>query len=216
MPLPSPVWSWHGVQIDVEALLAAIEIRRRRSRTAAPSTAAPSTLPVKKRFVVVAACRARPCPRPAGAHSSRRRTDVLGRQRPVPRRVVHVLPAARRRRASAASTRRASHASQLAQALLRLDVIDFSRLQVPAGTRASCSRSNFGSSASMARKNPSWLACSREPLHVEHRVIRHRQPVQREHRRSPRVSAANRIVTSNVTGMNDGQLLSGRPPMFSG
>ena len=29
-------------------------------------------------------------------------------------------------------------------------------------------------------------------------------------------SAANRTVISKVTGMNDGQLLSGRPPMFSG
>ena len=54
-----------------------------------------------------------------------------------------------------------------------------------------------------------------EARHVEDRVVRHRQAVQREHAEDGR-SDAPRIVISNVIGMNAGQLCSGRPPTLIG
>ena len=54
-----------------------------------------------------------------------------------------------------------------------------------------------------------------EPLDIEDGVVGHWKPVQPQHSQ-PATNAANRIVISNVTGMNDGQLNNGRPPMFNG
>ena len=55
-----------------------------------------------------------------------------------------------------------------------------------------------------------------ESRRVEDRVIRLRKPVQREHAEDGAMNAANRIVVSNVGGMNDTQEWYGRPPMLSG
>ena len=79
------------------------------------------------------------------------------------------------------------------------------------GSPSVSSMSNSGS-ARLDAEEEAVARGEREARHVEHRMIRHRQAVQRRACRARRVSAAARIVHSNVTGMNDGQLLNGRPP----
>jgi hypothetical protein len=57
--------------------------------------------------------------------------------------------------------------------------------------------------------------CQRESRHVEHRMIWHRQAAQRQ-QPSTAEMRANRIVSSKVMMMYDGQLCSGRPAMLIG
>ena len=54
-----------------------------------------------------------------------------------------------------------------------------------------------------------------EARHVEDRMMRPGQPVEPEHAEHRR-QRRDRIVSSNVIGMNAGQLLNGRPPTSSG
>src|SRR5688572_33219116 len=78
-----------------------------------------------------------------------------------------------------------------------------------------CRRSNFASVASIVRKKPSSLAAfaNRGTLNTGWYGIG--RPLSKTQLKTA-VNDASRIVTSKVTGMNDGQLFSGRPPTFIG
>ena len=93
--------------------------------------------------------------------------NALVAQRLVLRLVVHVLPAARPR--SAQRTR--SPAAATAARSLRLNFVDLLGVEPLEELARRAARSNFGSAASIARKNWSRLR-ARERAHVEHRVIR--------------------------------------------
>ena len=183
MPLPSPRRAVARRAVDVEALLAAVEIRARDRERETSADRLPPTLPV------CSSSSAFSWPRATVPSTSGCAEAPLGQHRA---RLERVVP--RARRACPAGSRPAPSHDQAHDGERRRrprpyvhdlgfysSTATTSRGLSPLRNARVCSRSNFGSVASMARKNLSWLA-QREPRRVEHRVIRLRQPVQREHR----------------------------------
>ena len=169
-------------------------------------------------LILVAGGRARPCPATSG-RADRRREEGAALERLVLRLVVHVLPAAGRGRGERAlrAQRRCSGACACRQLRCRPSV-DLATTSARAACASRKPPRRLGVELRVGRldaEEEAVAAGQREARHVENRMVRHRQPVQRQHPEHGG-ERGDEDRHSNVIGMNAGQLLNGRPPTLSG